>query len=128
LSLVPLPLPAPLHEQINPAIGDRREPEPLVEPARRIEAFDVDAQPLPAGGGLCLERAHQRRPQAAVAVAGQQGDVDDADLVGPAGDVEPSDRLAIEDDDVEAGVGLEAISKTICVASEPREPPSRLKR
>jgi hypothetical protein len=39
----------PLHEQINPATGDRSKPEPLVEPERGIEAFDVDAPRL-AGG------------------------------------------------------------------------------
>ena len=66
---------------------------------------------LPAGGrrrgfGLAAACAAQRRPQAAVAAGGQQRDVDDADLVGPAGDIEPSDWLAIEDDDVEAGVGV----------------------
>jgi hypothetical protein len=36
----------PLHEQINPAIVDLPKPEPLVEPQRGIEAFDVDAQRL----------------------------------------------------------------------------------
>jgi hypothetical protein len=35
----------PFHEQINPAIGDRSEPEALVEPERGIEALDVDTQP-----------------------------------------------------------------------------------
>ena len=75
-SLVPLPLPAPLHEQINPAIGDRMEPEPFVEPQRGIEAFDVDAQRGLAGGRrLCLQSAQQRRPDAAAAGLGQQRDI-----------------------------------------------------
>ncbi len=64
----------PFQEQIHAFILDLSEAEPLVEPERGIEAFDVDAKGLPAGGGLCLERAHERRPQAAVAVGGQQGD------------------------------------------------------
>jgi hypothetical protein len=42
----------PLHEQINPVISDRSEPEPLVEPERGIEPFDVDAQRLAGGGRL----------------------------------------------------------------------------
>ena len=51
------------------------EPEPLVEPERRIEAFDVDAQRLVGGRRLCLQSAQQRRPDAAVAVVGQERDV-----------------------------------------------------
>jgi hypothetical protein len=65
----------------------------------------VNAKRFAAGGGLSLERAHERRPQAAVAVGGQQGDVDDADLVGPARDIEPPDWLPIEKDEVEARIG-----------------------
>jgi hypothetical protein len=41
-----------LHEQINPAIGDRREPEAFVEPQRGIEALDVDAQRLAGSSRL----------------------------------------------------------------------------
>jgi hypothetical protein len=36
----------------------------------------------------------------------QQGDVHDADLVGPSGDVEASDRLAVPQDDLEPRAGV----------------------
>jgi hypothetical protein len=49
--LVSTPL-SPFHEQINPAIGDRSEPQSLLEPERRIEAFDVDARRLAGGRRL----------------------------------------------------------------------------
>jgi hypothetical protein len=78
---------SPFHEQIGTPVLDRLEPQSLVEPQRRIEPLDVDAQRL-AGGGFGLEALQQRRLDPAVAEPGEGRDVDDADLVRPAGDVE----------------------------------------
>ena len=58
---------SPLHEQIHPAIGDRMEAEPLVEPERGIEAFDVDAQ-QPARRSAKSEGGACRRPPPLIAV------------------------------------------------------------
>jgi hypothetical protein len=60
---------------------------------------------LAGGVRFRLELTEERGPDAAVAELGQQGDVDDADLAGPAGDVEPPDG-SVEKDDVEAGIGV----------------------
>ena len=42
----------PLQEQIDPAIVDLPEPEPLAEPQRGIEALDMNAQWLAGSGSF----------------------------------------------------------------------------
>ena len=85
----------PLQEQIDAPILDLPEAETLVQPQRGVEALDVDAERLARGLRFGLELTEERGPDAAVAELGQQGDVDDADLVGPAGDVEPPDGFGV---------------------------------
>jgi hypothetical protein len=64
------------HDQRHAFILDLSEPETLVESHRGIDALDVDAQRRAGGGGFGLQLAHEPRPDAAVAVVGQQRDVD----------------------------------------------------
>jgi hypothetical protein len=48
----PTPGPAPLQEQVHAFIFQQREAESLIEPKRRVEALDVNAQRLARGRGF----------------------------------------------------------------------------
>ena len=56
---------------------------------------------MPAAAASDCSPREQRRPDAAVAEFGHERDVDDADFVLLARDVEPPGRLAVHEDDVE---------------------------
>ena len=87
-----------------------RKPKALGQAQRGVEALDVDAERLARRlrFGLQLPQQRtllaQRRADPAIAGVGQQRDVDDADLLRPAGDVETPDRLPVRHDHVEARV------------------------
>src|SRR3712207_6071292 len=63
----------------------------------------MDADALAGRGAFGQQLAHERSADAGVAIGRQQGDVDDADLLRPAGNVEATGRLAVAQDDLEAG-------------------------
>jgi hypothetical protein len=92
---------SPFHEQIDPFVLDLSKAETLGQPQRGIEALYVNAKRLARGARFGLQLPQQRRTDAAVAELGKEGDVDDANLVSPACDVEPPGRLPADEDDVE---------------------------
>jgi hypothetical protein len=77
------------------------ESELSVEAQRGVEALHVDRDRTARGRGLPEERPDELRPDAPVAECGEQGDVDDADLVRPPGDVEAAGCLTPDADDAE---------------------------
>src|SRR5262249_12085021 len=78
----------PLHEEVHAFVFNWGKAQAFVEPQGRVELLHMDAHGLVGGGGFGQEVAQDGAADAGVAVGWQQGDVDNADFVLPAGDVE----------------------------------------
>jgi len=98
----------PLHEEIYPFIFNRDKAQPFIEPQGRVELLHMDAHGLVGGGGFGQEVAQDGGADPGVAVGRQQGDIDNADLILPAGDIEAPDghRVAQNDEKVRLGVAF----------------------
>jgi hypothetical protein len=66
----------------------------------------VDAHGFARHVGLGEDPLQQRRAEAAAAVLREQCDVDDADLLRPARQVEPADGDTLPQDQLEVGAGV----------------------
>jgi hypothetical protein len=62
--------------------------------------LDVDRRRLARRVRLGEQLGEQLAPDPPAAVLGEQGDVDDAQLLVPAADIEAARRLAVDDDDL----------------------------
>jgi hypothetical protein len=111
---------APLHKQIDTPVVDLPEPEPLVEPQRRIEPLDMNAQRLARGRGFRLVVPIPR-----LQYSGSSSMWGRADLVVLTTHVEPIGRLPTDEDDVEAARRCSwtksRYASERAKASEPRE-------
>ena len=88
---------------IDTLVLDAAKSEAIVESHGRIVPLDVDAHHLALAPGLLEHAAHQRFTEALAAVFGEEGDVDDADLILAAVQVEPSGGLAVKQQEIEGG-------------------------
>src|SRR4026209_1680926 len=92
-----------LHEEIHAAIDGLNESETRVQAARRVELLDVNAD-RPSGPVRLVEYfTDEARADAGVSRLRHQRNVDDADLLRAARNVEPPYRLAVLHDQVEGG-------------------------
>src|SRR5919197_632661 len=96
----------PLQEQVDALVLGDGEAEPLVEPKRRVHPLDVDRDALPALVCLGEELLEQPRPDPVAALLWQERDVDDTDLARATVDVKPPRRLSVDQDHVEARLGV----------------------
>ena len=88
---------SPLHEVVDPLVGDLAEAEALVEAEGGVEALDVDAERFAGGGGLGLEVAQDGGAGAGAPALGEEGDVDEVYGVGTVVEIEAPRGLAVED-------------------------------
>ena len=70
------------------------EAQAPVEAHRRVGALDVDRHRQAGVRPFAHDLAEQRRAVTLAAMTGHQRDIDQADLIGPAIDIQPPDRLA----------------------------------
>ena len=96
---------SPFEEQVDLAVLEQAEAEPLVETERGIEALDVDTKRLAGSRRLPLQIANQRRADAVAAVGRQQCDVDDPDFFGRSINVQAAGGPAVARNHVVRGVG-----------------------
>src|SRR5580700_5019578 len=95
----------PIHEPIDVVLGIFAKAEPLIEPLRRIEFFDRNADFLGAEPRLGKHRFDQRGADAAVAPVRQQREVDDEERLVLAIEIKPACRGAVVLENVESRVG-----------------------
>jgi hypothetical protein len=91
--------------QVHAGVAQDAETETLVEPPCGVPVLDVKAEGTPVAGGLVLELPDEGAADAAAAMAGEQGDVHELDLVRPPVNVETSGRGALDGDDEKGRVG-----------------------
>src|SRR5262245_54508436 len=98
----------PLHEEIHAFIRKRGKAQPFIEPQGRVELLHMDTHGLLGDGGFSQEVTQDGGADAGVAGGRQQRDVDDADLVLPAGDSEAPHRhrVAQHEEKVRLGVAF----------------------
>jgi hypothetical protein len=84
----------------------RPKAEALVQAHRRVHLLDVDAHALAFGRGALHQRGQQGVAPAMPACRGQQGDIDDAQLVATPVQVQAADRRARVFDHEELGIAV----------------------
>ena len=83
-------------------VGDGGESQAAVEAHGRVVLLDVDAHRLAGRPRLVHDLANEPAADSAASMFGQQGDIDDPDLVRPAVDVQPADRRIALHDHIDA--------------------------
>jgi hypothetical protein len=96
----------PLQEVVDAVLADAPKAEALVQAHRRVHLLDVDAHALAFGRGALHQRGQQGVAPAMPACRGQQGDIDDAQLVATPVQVQAADRRARVFDHEELGIAV----------------------